>query len=229
LPGTFLRESLPEHGRDDRMGCIGSWLAGSVRVSQRRVLAPSLGWERLPPLEYADCGQWWALVAGLTSRPAELSSAVFRPRWAGWRPRYPEVVSGPSSGPRVAPGPAAALRPGPWCCGPGCGRVAAGVRGALDSWLPAAVPGRLCAAVQPAVGGLSTAESGGLTPWWVSESVCLYRKPMADSSNWMRGSTCRSASLGVLEAAIPGGGLRAIARASGVALCPAQRPGPRPR
>jgi hypothetical protein len=49
-----------------------------------------------------------------------------------------------------------------------------------------------------------------------------------DSSSWMRGLTCRSASLGGLEAAIPGGGLRAIARASGGALCPAQRhrPGP---
>jgi hypothetical protein len=40
--------------------------------------------------------------------------------------------------------------------GLGHGRVAAGVRGVLDSWLPAAVPGRLCAAVQSAVGGLST-------------------------------------------------------------------------
>jgi hypothetical protein len=169
------------------------------------------------------------VVAGSTSRPAELSSTVFRPRWAGWRPRYPEVVSGPSPGPWVAP--AARLQlPGRvrGVAGLGHGGVAAGVRGVLDSWLPAAVPGRLCAAVHPAVGGLSTAESGGSTPWWTSESVCLYRKPLADSSSWMRGLTCRSASLGGLEAAIPGGGLRAISRASGGALCPAQRhrPGP---
>jgi hypothetical protein len=143
--------------------------------------------------------------------------------------RYPEVVSGPSPGPRVAPAARlqlpARVR---WVAGLGLGGVAEGVRGVLDSWLPAAVHGRLCAAVQPAVGGLSTAESRGLTPRWSSESVCLYRKPLADSSSWMRGLTCRSASLGGLEAAIPGGGLRAIARASGGALCPAQRhrPGP---
>jgi hypothetical protein len=67
-----------------------------------------------------------------------------------------------------------------------------------------------------------------LTPRWSSESVCLYRKPLADSSSWMRGLTCRSVSLGGLRAAIPGGGLQSIARASGGALCPAQRhrPGP---
>ena len=88
------------------------------------------------------------------------------------------------------------------------------------------VPGDCTAAVQPAVGGLSTRESSGVAPWWLSESVCLYRKPLADSSSWKRGSTCRSASRGGLEAAIPGGGPRAIAQASGGALCPAQRPGP---
>ena len=81
-------------------------------------------------------------MAGSTSRPAELSSAVFRPRWAVVVPRYPEVVSGPSPGPQVAArlqlsGRARRVEDR------GHGRVAAGVRGALDSWLPAAGPGRL--------------------------------------------------------------------------------------
>ena len=146
-------------------------------------MPPGLG-RRLRPVE-----------AGSTSRPAELSSTVFRPRWAGWRPRYPEVWSPghrPGFGSPRRPGCSSSARVrGVASLGPG--GVAAGVRGVLDSWLPAAVPGRLCAAVQPAVGGLSTAESEGLTLWWASESVCLYRKPLADSSSWMRGSTCRSA------------------------------------
>jgi hypothetical protein len=194
------------------------------------VLARSRGWERLPPFEHADCGRWWPAQPRVQPGypvpfPAPTGRAGGRDtrRWSlGHRPgrgspRWP----GCSSPGRVR-----------WVVGLGLGGVAAGVRGVLDSWLPAAVPGRLCAAVQPAVGGLSAAESGGLTLRWSSESVCLYRKPLADSSSWMRGSTCRSAPLGRLEAAIvaaiPGGGLRAIARASGGALCPAQhhRPGP---
>jgi hypothetical protein len=94
--------------------------------------------------------------------------------------------------------------------------------GSWGNWLPAAVPGRLSAAVQPAVGGLSTSESGELTPQWSSKSVCLYRKPLADSSSWMRDLTCRYAPLGGLWAAIPKGASPwAIARASGGALCPA--------
>jgi hypothetical protein len=80
----------------------------------------------------------------------------------------------------------------------------------------------------------SPPRSRGLTPQWASESVCLYRKPLADSSGWMRGLTCRSAPaapLGGLWATIPGGASPwAIARASGGALCPAQRHRPgRPR
>ena len=121
------------------------------------VIARSHGRERLPP----GLGRRLRPVgAGSTSRPAELSSTVFRPRWAGWRPRYPEVWS-----PGHRPGLGSPRRPG--CSSParvrgvaslGPGGVAAGVRGVLGSWLPAAVPGRL-RAVQPAVGGLSTSES----------------------------------------------------------------------
>ena len=155
-----------------------------------------------PPAWVADCGRW---------RPAQ-------PRV---QPNYPVPFSAPAGraggrdtrrwSPGHRPGLGLSRRPGfssparvRWVAGLGPGGVAAGVRGVLDSWLPAAVPGRL-RAVQPAVGGLSTSESGGLTLRWASESVCLYRKPLADSSSWMRGLTCRSALLGGLEAAIPGG------------------------
>jgi hypothetical protein len=164
------------------------------------VLAKSRGWEQLPPLGYADCGRW-----GPAQRRVQ--------------PIYPVPFSAPASGrdtrrwsPGHRPGLGSPRRPGcsssarvRWVASFGPGGVAAGVlvRGVLDSWLPAAVPGRLCAAVQPAVGGLSTAESEGLTLWWASESVCIYRKPLADSSSWMHGLTCRSVPLGGLEATIP--------------------------
>jgi hypothetical protein len=128
-------------------------LSESVGVG---VEAKSRGWEQLPRLVTSTA----ASGAGSTSRPAELSSTVFRPRWAGWGPRYLEVDSEPSPGPRVTPATRLQL-PGRVRCvaGLGLSGVAAGVRGVLDSWLPAAVPRRLCAAVQPADGGLSTAES----------------------------------------------------------------------
>ncbi len=145
-----------------------SWQVPSESVGVG-VSAKSRGREQLPPLGYADCGRWWPAQPRVQpnnpvpfSAPAGRAGGRDTRRWSpGHRPGFGSTRRpGCSSTARVRCG--ASLGPG---------GVAAGVRGVLGSWLPAAVPGRLCAAVQPAVGGLSTAESGGLTPWWASESV----------------------------------------------------------
>ncbi len=147
----------------------------------------------------------------------------FPPRWAGCGPRYPESISGPLLGPRVAPA-TRLLLPGRVCpaAGLGHGGVAAGVRGVLGQLAPGG-RSRATDCCSPARGRRPIHLGvGGLTPQWSSESVCLYRMPLADSSSWMRGLTCRTAPLGGLWAAIPKGASPwAIARASGGALCPA--------
>ena len=53
----------------------------------------------------------------------------------------------------------------------------------VEPWviqLPAAAARATEVSVQPAVGGLSTADCAG----WASESVFLHRKPLKDSSSW---------------------------------------------
>jgi hypothetical protein len=82
--------------------------------------------------------------------------------------------------------------------------------GSWGNWLLAAGPGRLNVAVQPAAAA-SPPLGHRMIPRWASESVCLYRKPLTDSSSWMRGLARRSAGravapLGALWATIPEGG-----------------------
>ncbi len=154
-PGTFLpaRDSLPARDRSDpyRMfAAVRRWqLAGSVRVSGSGGSALSL-WERVRPHRCADCGQ---LMAGSTSRPAKLYLYCFRSA----RRTVGRVAAIPG---RRLPG----HRPGArlllfgrirWVAGLGRGGGAAAYVESLGNRLPAAGPGRLNVAIQPAVGGLS--------------------------------------------------------------------------
>jgi hypothetical protein len=167
-------------------------------------------------------------MAGSTSRPAPLFLYRFCRRPGGLSAAIPEGVLRAIARASGHPGsPASDPRPRSQYCGPRARRSGCGVRGVLNSWLPAAGPGD-CVQQSSPRSAASPLRVGWSTPQWASESVCLYRKLLGDSSSWMRGSTCRPAPLGGLSAAIPGGELRAIARASGCALCPAwrRRPGP---
>jgi hypothetical protein len=158
-------------------------------------------------------------MAGSTSRPVRLSQYRFRPagpgRAVGRDTR--KATSGPSPGPRVSPA-TRLLLPGRVCgvAGLGLSGVAASVGGVLGQ-LAAGGRSRATECCSPARGrGPLHLGFTGVTPRWASKSVCLYRKPLADSSSWMRGLTYRSAPLGALWAAIPKGASPwAIARASG--------------
>jgi hypothetical protein len=210
----FLRKSLPERGWADPCQ-VHQLVVGSFRPSQwRRGLARSHGRERVRPRRYASCGQ---MMAGSTSRPARLSQYRFRPAGRAVGRDTRKSTSGPSFRPRVYPA-TRLLLPGQvrGVAGLGLSGVAASVRGVLGQ-LAAGGRSRATECCGPARGRRPLhLRFTGVTPRWASESVCLYRKPLADSSSWMHGLTCRSAPLGALWAAIPKGASPwAIARASG--------------
>jgi hypothetical protein len=135
-------------------------------------------------------GEWVLCVAPTAAGGGRLNSASslgepspFPLRGAHCGPRCPVWCAGPSPGPGDIPQarrepPAESAR----------GRASsAGVRertwGPWFVRLPAASTRATESPVQPAVGGLSTSDCSG----WVSESAFLCRKPLKDSSSWMRG------------------------------------------
>jgi hypothetical protein len=134
---------------------------------------------RVGPICRADCGRWWP--AKLCVQPGR-SKSVSAPRgplraaMSGMVCRAVARARGFPAGPARAPG---RVR------GKG-GPRARGAGAYVGPWfgrLPAANTRATEGPVQPAVGGLSTADCSG----WVSESAFLCRKPLKDSSSWMRG------------------------------------------
>ena len=178
-PGTFCRESLPCPAGLTHRGC--SPAAGRSRPSQWREGAGTCA--RLS-------GEWVLCVAPTAAGEGRLNSASslgdpspFPLRWAFGGPRCPAWCAGPSPGPGFPRGTGAGPRPSP----PRKRASGAGVRertwGPWFGRLPAADTRATGVPVQPAVGGLSTADCSG----WSSESAFLCRKPLKDSSSWKRG------------------------------------------
>ncbi len=172
-PGTFCRKSLPYPVGLTRDGCLP--VAGRFRPSQWREGADT----------YAGLsGEWVLCVAPTAAGGGRLNSASS----LGVPSPFPlrDVRRG-APGHRPGRGfprrPGAGPRPGPWR------RRASGAGLRERTWgpwfgrLPAASTRATEVPVQPAVGGLSTADCSG----WVSESAFLCRKPLKDSSSWMRG------------------------------------------
>ena len=179
IAGNILSEVTALSGRADPWWVLaGDWQVPSESVARRSRHVRRFEW-RVGPMCRADCGQWW---------PAKLcvqlgrSKSVSAPR-GHCGPRCPVWFAEPSPGPGDFPqarrGP-----PAESAVKAGLGR---GVAGAYVGALVRPAAGRQYSGdwgpVQPAVGGLSTADCSG----WVSESAFLRRKPLKDSSSWMRG------------------------------------------
>ncbi len=153
--------------------------AGCIRVSGAE--GPSSGYQ-VRQRRCADCGQW---VAGSTSRPAWLTQSCSGSagRTVGRDTR--KVASGPTPGPRVAPLARLQL-PGRVRCG--CWPRARWKHGSVRGVLGQQASGHRARATDrgsPARGQQPL--HLGVIPRWASESVCLYRKPLTDSSSWMCG------------------------------------------
>jgi hypothetical protein len=178
-PGTFCRESLPCPAGLTHRGC--SPAAGRSRPSQWREGAGTCA--RLS-------GEWVLCVAPTAAGEGRLNSASslgdpspFPLRWAYGGPRCPAWCAGPSPGPGFPRRPGAGPRPSPLRERASGAGVRERTWGPWFGRLPAADTRATGVPVQPAVGGLSTADCSG----WSSESAFLCRKPLKDSSSWKRG------------------------------------------
>jgi hypothetical protein len=180
VAGNILLEVTAISGRADPWWVLaGGRQVPSESVARRSRHVRRFEW-RVGPLCRADCGRWWP--AKLCVQPGR-SKSVSAPRGplraamsgvvcraiarAGGFSRRPGA--GPRPSPRQRRASGAGVRERTW--GPWFGRLpAASTRATEDP-------------VQPAVGGLSTADCSR----WVSESAFLCRKPLKDSSSWKRG------------------------------------------
>ncbi len=178
-PGTFCRKSLPYPVGLTRGGCLP--VTGRFRPSQWREGAGTCA---------GLSGEWVLCVAPTAASGGRLNSASslddpspFPLRGAHCGPRCPVWCAEPSPGPGDFP----QARRGPPAESAARAGLGRGGAGAYVGALVRPAAGRQYSGdwgpVQPAVGGLSTADCSG----WVSESAFLCRKPLKDSSSWMRG------------------------------------------
>jgi hypothetical protein len=161
---------------------------------------------RVGPVCRADCGRWWpAKLCVQPGHPKSVSAprGALRAAMSGMVRRAIARAGGFPAGPARAPG---RVRGGGGPRSLGCWSVRRGL-GSAGCRPP--VPGKLGVPVQPAVGGLSTADRSG----WVSDSAFLCRKPLKDSSTW---------KLGLLRRPVP----RWRERSRGASLRPSQFSGP---
>jgi hypothetical protein len=180
VAGNILSEVTALSGRADSWWVLaGGRQVPSESVARRSRHVRQFEW-RVGPMCRADCSQWWPAKLCLQpgrSRSVSAPRGPLRAAMSGMVRRAIAQAGGFPAGPARAPG---RVRGGGGPRARGCGSVRGGL-GSAGCRPP--VPGPLEVPVQPAIGGLSTADCSG----WASESAFLCRKPLKDSSSWKRG------------------------------------------